>query len=179
MNLGSKIKELRNNKSLSLADLSKLTGFTRSFLSQIENEKASPSIASLVKIANALGVIPSQLFFDDVSEEEIIVRKKDREVFTNAKSRVRFERLVLRSPDKKIEPVFVEMEAGGFSGTYQTAGHEFAVILKGKVELTLADKTYLLEDGDSVYFDSTITHSWKNVCKGKSIGFWVGTTPYF
>ena len=178
MKMGSKIKELRKIKGFTLADLAQLTGFTRSFLSQIENDKTSPSIASLVKIANALGVVASQLFFDDKGEEKIIVRKNDREIFTNEKSKVRFERLVLRTPDKKIEPVLVTMEPGGFSGLYQADGQEFAILIKGKIELTLGSKAYVLNEGDSVYFDSSVPHSWKNVYKGKSVGLWVGTVPY-
>ena len=178
MSIGTKIKELRTMKNLSLADLAKLTGFTRSFLSQIENDKASPSIASFVKIANALGVVPSQLFFEDRREEKIIVRKKDREVFTNEKSRVRFERLVFRTPDKKIEPVLITLEPGGYSGLYQADGQEFAIITRGKVELTLGNTTYVLKEGDSVYFEASLPHSWKNIHRGKSTGLWVGTIPY-
>lgn len=179
MKMGSKIKELRKIKGLTLADLAQLTGFTRSFLSQVENDKTSPSIASLIKIANALGVIPSQLFFEERGEEKIIVRKKDREIFLNEKSRVRFERLALRTPNKKIEPVLVTIEPGGFSGLYQAEGLEFAILMKGKVELTLGNKAYILDKGDSVYFEASLPHSWKNIFKGKSIGLWVGTVPYF
>jgi transcriptional regulator with XRE-family HTH domain len=179
MSIGNKVKELRKKRGLSLAELSQLTGFTRSFLSQVENEKTTPSIASLIKIANALGVVASQLFFEEGSEEKIVIRKKDREVFTNKKSRVRFERLVLRTPEKRIEPVLVHMEPRGFTGVYQANGHEFGILLKGKIELTLGGKTYVLEEGDSVYFDATTPHSWRNIYRGKSIGLWVGTSPYF
>ena len=179
MNLGVKIKELRTKRGLSLSALSKMTGFTRSFISQIENEKTSPSIASLIKIADALNVKISELFLEDTPDEKILIRKKDREIFYNKRSKVKFEMLAPRIPDRKIQPVLAYIEPGGSSGTYQGKGFEFGILLKGKSELTIGDKKYLLEEGDSVYFDSSIPHCWKNISKEESIALWVGSSSYF
>ena len=78
-----------------------------------------------------------------------------------------------------MEPLFVTIEAGGCSDAYSHDGEEFGTVLKGTLELTVGDETFLMEEGDSVYFNSQIKHHWRNNGSAKTIALWITTPPSF
>ncbi len=165
-NIGSKIKELRKAKKLTLQSVARETGFSPALISQIENNNVSPPIATLSKIARFFDVKISH-FFD---EEEVdckyeVVRKADRREVNRVISVAgtghgyTYEALSFRKRNKKMEPFVVTVEKRPEEETlYSHDGEEFLLILSGQAEILLEDERILLDEGDAVYFDATLRH---------------------
>lgn len=166
--ISNRLKKLREESKLSLRDLGERTGLSASFLSQIELGQVSPSIASLENIANALNVHITHFFDDQTKPDSIVMRKNERKRIYSQGSKAIIQPLAHKISKKKIEPFMLTLEVGGESGEHPYSSHhgeEFGMVIKGKVRFTLEDKEYLLEDGDSVYFNSTKPHRWQNIAK--------------
>lgn len=181
--IGNKIRALRIRKNLRLKELAKRSGFTESFISKVEREGCAPSLASLKKILAVLGTDLGH-FFDDRETKfipDIVVRKGERKEFLAEKSGIKLELLVSDVRDKKMEPLLVDTKVGGHSGSgeYSHAGEEFDFVLKGKVELLLGENKYILTKGDSVYFDASISHHWRNTGDIESTILRVVSPPTF
>ena len=159
-NIGSKIKELRKARKLTLQDVARETGFSPALISQIENNNVSPPIATLSKIARFFDV-KIGLFFE---EEEVdckyeVVRKAERREVSRVISVAgtghgfTYEALSFRKPFVVSVASRPEEET-----LYNHDGEEFLLILKGKAEILLEDERIILEEGDAVYFDATLRH---------------------
>jgi transcriptional regulator with XRE-family HTH domain len=177
MTLGEKLKSIRTARALSLEDLAKKTNLTRSFLSQIEKNKTSPSISSLIRIAAALEVSMGDLFLEEKNRENYIIHENEREAYVVEKDKVRVELLAPRRKDIKFEPMLVHFGIGGKTGLISAGGVLFCLVLQGKVELTIGGEVHVLTKGDSIYLDSPPEHVWKNIGKTEVISFAVGISP--
>lgn len=178
--LGDKLKTCRKGRNLSLEELAGLTGFSKSFLSQIENGKNSPSIASLKKITGALGISIGELFDEDRGEQVHVVKLKDRKSFEVVKDKVIFEFVASQVAGRKMEVLFFTLLPGGESdGDYAHEGEEFGTVLEGRLLLQIGGKEHLLEQGDTVYFSSSIPHRWTNPGAEVMRALWVITPPSF
>lgn len=168
INLGNKIKKLREDARLSLRDLGLKTNLSASFLSQLELGQGAPSIASLESIAEALNVHITYFFDDPSREDSIVIRKSERKKIFSQESKAIIQPLACRLSKKKIEPFMLSLEVGGESGEHPYSSHhgeEFGFIINGKIKFILDGKEYTLEKGDSVYFNSTKPHKWENAGK--------------
>ena len=176
--LGSKLRSLRNAKNISLMQLSKLAECSLSYLSMVENGKVDPSVSRLKKIATALGVTVVDLF-QSSNNQEIVLRKKDRIHAKFTHSKIDMEILVPPLPkDKKIDARLAIIHPdGGSKGDYYHPGEEFGLIFKGKLELTIDEISYQLEEGDSFYFNSTRRHSFRNLGSEDTVIVWVNHPP--
>lgn len=166
--ISNRLKKLREESKLSLRDLGERTGLSASFLSQIELGQVSPSIASLENIAIALNVHITHFFDDQTKPDSIVMRKNERKRIYSQGSKAIIQPLAHKISNKKIEPLMLTIEVGGESGEHPYSSHhkeEFGIVIQGKVRFTLEDKEYVLEDGDSVYFNSTKPHRWQNIAK--------------
>lgn len=179
LDLGKKIREVRNEKGISLSEMAEKTGYTKSFISQVEKNRTSPSISSLFRMIEVLGINPQEILHEDGLSEKILVRKNEREVYVHKKSKAKFEFLYTKNPGRKMEPIFMHLKPGGFSDSYSHDGEEFGTIIKGVLELTVGDETYSLKEGDCVYFSSRIRHHWKNNGPEDVVALWVTTPPSF
>ena len=173
MQIGAKLKERRLQKKLSLEQLARQVGLTRSFLSQVEKDKTSPSIASLIKILAALNVKMADFFKETDSGGRVVLRKDKRNYFIDENTRVKLASLSAGLSDPKMEPFYAEMEPGDTTALFSSRGQTFCFVLTGAIELTLDKTTYRLKPGDSVYFDSSIPHRWKTCGSRKASGIWV------
>jgi len=169
LNLGNKIRRLRRKKTLTLQNVSDLSGLSKSLLSQIENSFTAPPIATLLKISRALEVKIGYFFQDPpVSSRISVVRSKDRKKTIPLHSRAngvevgyQYESLVNSMPDKNMEPFMVEIEPRKTEDIifYHHRGEEFLLILEGRLEFRGADRVIELESMDCLYWDSTIPHA--------------------
>ncbi len=173
MKIGKKLKELRLEKNFSLEQLAKKVDLTRSFLSQVEKDKTSPSIASLIKILSALNIKMADFFQSVEGTKGVVLKKSQRKLFYDQKSKIKMASLSTGFSNPKIEPFYAEMETGSFSEFMYSRGQTFGFVLTGTIELTLGEDIYLLKPGDSVYFDSSVPHRWKAVGGRKASGLWV------
>jgi len=137
MILGEKLKKIRLEKEFSLESLAKKTSLTRSFLSQVEKSKASPSISSLIKIAAALEVNVGDLFREEKNLKKYIVHEEERESFSIEKDKIKIELLAPRFKNKKFDPMFTRFGVGGDTGILSASGPCFCLVLQGKVELSI------------------------------------------
>ena len=153
--------------------------FTSSLLSQIENNKANPSINSLMAIAKALNV-PIGSFFDDEKLDpnfDPVVRADKRKVL-KTQSGVTFYLLTPEMKNHSIEFIYNVYEKGGSTGgdigeMYTHAGEECGLVLEGRLEVASEDNTYILEAGDSIVLDSSKPHKLTNIHNGQTIAVWV------
>jgi transcriptional regulator with XRE-family HTH domain len=149
---------------MSVRALASCAGFSPSFISQVENSQVSPSLASLERIAMALGVTLGGLFADAQGETTTVVRADERHELAPAWSSSRIESLAPFRTGSPLEAVMITIEPGGRSGP-QPAGHpgkEFALCFDGNVRLTLNDDSQVLGRGDTVSFSSEMPHLWEN-----------------
>ena len=179
MELGEKLKAIRTEKKMTLGAVARKSFLTKSFISQIELNKTSPSIASLTKLASALEVRLTDLFEEEFNREDVLTKKGERDSYYNKKTQLAIEPLFTRHPDQKMEPLYLRLAPGGKTDVITRAGQEFVYIIKGKVKLILNRKEYLAEEGDSLCFKSSIPHSWENSCPETVEGIWVTIPPVF
>jgi transcriptional regulator with XRE-family HTH domain len=165
-NIGAKIKKLRLAKKLTLQAVAKETGFSPALISQIENNNVSPPIATLSRIAKFFDVKVGMFFTEDEEEYKYeVVRKSERKVIPRVISRsgtsqgYSYESLSFRKQNKKMEPFLLSVtEKAAEENTYSHDGEEFLFIMKGNAELLLDNDRISLEEGDCVYFDSSLKH---------------------
>lgn len=160
MKIGERLRQLRVQQNLSLEQLARKVGLTRSFLSQIENDKTSPSIATLIKLLNVHNVTMADFFQSIEKTRSVVVKKGQMKLFHDQESGTRIASLAAGFDNPRISPFYVEMDAGGSSEVYVSQGQNFCYILSGTIRLTLGGQGYILEQGDSVYFDSAVPHQW-------------------
>lgn len=162
-----KLQKLREDRQLSLRSLGELAGVSPSAISQIEGGQVSPSIATLEKICNALGIRITTLFDEPGSEPApIIVRATERRRLYSAGSRASIEPLAGDFARKKMQPILLTLDPGGECGEhpYSSAeGEEFAMLIKGQAQFEQQHNRYVLEQGDAVYYDPRLLHNWRNI----------------
>lgn len=175
MNYGTKLREIRKNMGFTLEDVSRKTKFTKSFISQIENGKNSPSIASLKKICTSLNTTISELFKNErpdihvLGNDDYNIIEYNNSVFTFMASQF---------SGSKLEPLIIEIQPNGeaTSKSYQIKGEKFAYVVKGSVTLYMKNNEFLLKENDLVYFNSHSLYRFKNLSDHKAVVFCVGTS---
>jgi transcriptional regulator with XRE-family HTH domain len=163
--VGERLRQLREDRGISLRKLAELTEFSASFISQVENGQASPSIGSLERIASAVGVTLGEFFAAPRGEGPgLVVRASARQNLESAWSNAQIEALAPMAVGRKLEPVIITLEAGGRSGKrpHPHAMEEFAFVLEGTVRLTLGDETHELGAGDAVTIPPEHARAWEN-----------------
>lgn len=162
--IGETLQRLRIARGLSLRTLAGRAGFSPSFLSQVENGQSSPSIASLDRLAQALGLRLVDFFEQASAEPAVVVRSVDRQNLTSEWSRARLELLLPHGAMRTLEGLLITLAPGGRSGKAPTtdAHEQVALVLEGSVALTLAGRRYLLESGDAAGIPAGSPYAWEN-----------------
>lgn len=180
--IGVNIKRFREIRKISLRELAKKLNVSASFLSQVETGKASPSISTLKDIADQLNTTIGRLFGEEPGVHPDLVLRASQMSPKNL-STDGIKMTLLTSPDnnKQMEPLHFRLEKGAVSGDsqYKHYGQEFVLVLKGTLEIMLNDMRYTLLKGDSIYFNSSTPHRFRNADKGETEAIWVITPPTF
>ncbi len=173
LNIGSKVRQLRKQRGLTLQEVSDLTGLSKPLLSQIENNIAAPPIATLIKISTALGVKISHFFQDHAMANRIVLVKKDERYGVKKLTHhdndssigYRYESLAYPMADKQMEPFIAEIEPRNDNELLYNnhKGEEFLFLIKGQLEFRSSDQTLIIEEGDSLYFDSSVPHALRGI----------------
>lgn len=180
MRLGRRIRALRSKRGLTVAELAKRTGYTPSFISQVEKDITNPSIASIQKIARTLGASVST-FFDENHGKRLVVRKTERRKIVFPRNQVT-DYLLSPSLAGHLQMIYTEILPGGGSGGEpytHDSDEECAVVLQGRLRFWVGDDAHLLKEGDSITFESRIPHRWENAGRGKAIVLWAITPPSY
>ena len=177
MELGKKIKRMRNQKGLTQSELADRCELTKGYISQLENDLNSPSIATLTDILAALGSNLAE-FFQEEKEEKIVFSKKE---FIEKDSEGVFWRWLIPNAQKNMmEPVLVELdESVETAGDIPHEGEEFGYVLEGKIAILLGNKRYVCKKGEAFYYPANKPHSIINKGKGRARFLWISTPPNF
>ena len=161
MDIGKNVRLQRNKRRLSVKELAARSGITSGMISQLEGNKANPSIKTITRIADALG-IPVSVLFADESEKSQIVRHDSRP--TTSYNGIISESLINNSINLPFG-VYIATLTDEFSSAEKLGylGTEFVLLLKGKVEYKDNDKSCILEEGDSYCYDASIPHTFLNL----------------
>ena len=154
MDIGKKIKELRVAKGLTQEELADRSELSKGFISQLERDLTSPSIATLMDILQCLGTTVSE-FFQEEPEDQIVFRDEDY-----------FEK--------------IDSELGGL--TYRDLPHEgeeFGYVLKGSIKIHIGHKSYTAKKGESFYFTPHSEHYIEAFGTSGAVILWVSTPPNF
>ncbi|MGD9808721.1 MAG: helix-turn-helix domain-containing protein [Deferribacterales bacterium] len=178
MSYGIKLRDTRKKLGMTLEDISQKTGFTKSFISQIENGKNSPSIASLKKICYALGTTISELFEDERNIVNIF-SEPDFKVLRNKSISMSF--LASKLVNRKMEPILIELDPYGETGSdyYHHTGEELGYVIEGEICVVIGNDEHYLTTGQCIYFSSNLPHKIRNRTDKPAVAFWVGTPPSF
>jgi DNA-binding transcriptional MerR regulator/mannose-6-phosphate isomerase-like protein (cupin superfamily) len=174
--LGSRLRQLRTKRRLSLADVAAAAGISVGFLSAIERSQMSASIGILRRLARYYRTNILD-FFDPAESNPRLVRPAKRKVL-DAGPGVHME--LLAWGNTVMEPHLFRIKPGAGSGeSYAHEGEEFLFVLRGDLKISLADEEYQLKRGDSFYFESATPHHWRNPGPGETLLLWVNTPPTF
>jgi transcriptional regulator with XRE-family HTH domain len=181
--IGSKIKALRRSKKLGLLELSKHTGLSPALLSKLERDVMHPTLPTLLRIATVFGVGLDHFFTPEPRRVFAIVRKKDRLRFPDSPDSVRpafnFESLDFPVTNRACNSYLAEFEPldPGQGRTHEHSGIEFLYLISGKLEIEAGEEKYVLEEGDAVYFDSTVPHAYRRIGTKRTTAIVVTLTP--
>lgn len=174
--LGKRLRTLRNERGLTLAQLGQQVGLSASYLSQVERGVTMPSLSKLTTIANALDVGMGYFFEEDVSSPCPIRSNQGRKLKNTADTVM--ELLSADPTDKEIQPYRLVCQPGASrdrSPTYP--GEEFGLVLKGQLTVTVGEETFVLKAGDSIHYETLQPHSWRNEGDEACIAIWAVLPP--
>ena len=179
MDIGGKIKGLRLMHGLTMEDLADRTELSKGFISQLERNLTSPSIATLVDILACLGT-DLRLFFSDSASTPVVFDSEDAFVKEDPESGHNVSWLVPNAQMNTMEPILLALAPGGAFGPHEPhAGEEFGYVLTGAVTLLLGRQKLRVKRGSTFYFKSNLNHEIQNAGKAEAKILWVVSPPSF
>lgn len=178
MELGEKIKQLRLQCDLTQEELAFRCELSKGYISQLENDLTSPSIATLKDILTALGSSLKEFFSEvDIDEKVVFTEQDFIEKITDTQV---LNWLVPNAQKNMMEPIHLVLNA--HEKTEQDVPHEgeeFGYVLEGKIVLCLGKKRYTVKRGESFYFEADKSHHIENPTDEKATLIWISTPPTF
>ena len=165
--VGEKIKALRENQGISLEQLAERAGLAIEQIDRIENNIDLPSLAPLIKIARVLGVRLGTFLNDQEELGPVVCRKReatDSISFSNnaiqSRKHMEYHSLSKSKADRHMEPFIIDVTPTDDNAFVLSSheGEEFIMVMSGTMEISYGKHTYLLEEGDSIYYDSIVPH---------------------
>ncbi|WP_297418486.1 helix-turn-helix domain-containing protein [Clostridium sp.] len=177
--IGERIRERRQQLGLSLKELAEKTELTSGFLSQIERDLSEPSISSLRKIAEVLGVAVFYFLLDDKVKNPV-VRHNERKKIRFSESHMTYE-LLCPDMDRQLEMFMAKLEPGAMtcSEPMTHPGEEVTYVMKGTMWIKIGEEEYTLEEGDTIYYFGTTPHQIINTGDDEMIFISTITPPQF
>lgn len=177
MELGIKIKRLRLRNNLTQEELADRCELTKGYISQLENELTSPSIATLEDILNALGTTPAEFFSDEKNEKLVYTEADFIEKLADGH---KIEWLVPNAQKNEMEPIRMTIEPHtSLQDDMPHEGDEFGYVLKGSVWLHIGQAAYAVKKGEVFYFSAGKVHRIENRTAEKAIVLWIASPPTF
>jgi transcriptional regulator with XRE-family HTH domain len=176
--LGTRLRELRRARGVSLADVADGTGISPSFLSMVEKGKSDITISRLMRLVHWFGVSIADLVQEPDTSPVQVVRADHRRSLRLADERISIQMLAPDGHHAMMPVINVYDEGGGMADPTRHDGEEFVHVLEGAIELTVGSREpIVLEAGDSAYYRSDVPHSFRNVGAGTARFFGVTTPP--
>ncbi|NMA72734.1 MAG: helix-turn-helix domain-containing protein [Bacteroidales bacterium] len=168
--VGEKIKFFREEQDLSIVDLAEKTGLAIEQIERIENNTDIPSLAPLIKIAKALGTRIGTFLDDQTENGPVICRKEEaKETISfsnnsvNSRRHMHYQSLSRSKANRHMEPFIIEIEPNNGNNDVDFIlssheGEEFIIVMEGIIEISYGKQAFILEEGDSIYYDSIVPH---------------------
>ena len=175
--IGEKIRELRVRAGLTQEELADRSELSKGFISQLERNLTSPSIATLEDILQCLGVTAAELFAED-KDEQIVFGPEDFFEKVNEEEGSTVTWIVPNAQKNAMEPILLTLDKGG--STYVDdphEGEEFGFVLRGKIEIHMGRRVHTAKEGESFYFRSDKTHFITS--KNGAELIWISNPPSF
>ena len=180
MEIGSKIKRLRVRLGLTQEELAARTELTKGFISQLERDITSPSIATLMDILEALGTNVSEFFSDREDDGVMTYAADDMFIKADEDAGVTIRWLVTNAQKNALEPILVTLKPGASTEPDDPhEGEEFGYVLSGVITLVSGEQKRKVRRGDAFYFRPTGVHYLINTGKSEGKVLWVSTPPSF
>ncbi len=168
--IGKRIKAIRRRATMTLDQLAAATGLNKGYLSRIESGEKSPSIASLLKLSTALRVSTSQLFGEEVAEDDIHVFRASRGKSAGAGTSRTLVGLSGNNPGAGLTAFLLRpLDEFADEKRAEHSGTEGAYVLEGNVELQFSDRTIALRPGDYVQFPGHLTHQVRRTSRNATV----------
>lgn len=176
--IGSKLRDLRLKNGLTQEELADRAELSKGFISQLENDLTSPSIATLIDILTLLGSSLSKFFAGYDDEPQLVFTPED--YFEKQTDEITVHWIVPTAQKNAMEPIITELKAGAATDAdIPHEGEEFGYVLQGKVNVVVGERTALASAGDSFYFSADKRHYIENASDGVSKVLWVSCPPTF
>lgn len=177
MNIGAKIRDMRQQKNLTQEELADRCELTKGYISQLENDLTSPSISTLCDLLNALGTNLSE-FFREETEEKIVFTPEE---YIDKQSEGMLLSWVIPNAQKNaMEPILVQLDPEKSTTVdFPHEGEEFGYVIEGRIAIVKNGKQYPCKKGDSFYFTAEKEHYIINKGKSKAKFIWISTPPNF
>ncbi len=176
--VGALIRARRRQQHMTLQALGDTANLSVGYLSQVERDHATPSLATLVQIADALGV-SVDYFISTPSPADSLTRSGERRRFSVDGSSVVYERLGAEFPGNILSSFILTVPPGYQSETVSHEGEEILYVLDGAITQKLDDEEMVIEAGDSLHFRGNRPHSWSNHTDHPARLLWTGTLTLF
>lgn len=178
MEIGNKIKKLRQKNNLTLEELASRVELTKGFLSQLENDLNTPSIATLRDICGVLGISMSEFFSDDDSQDQLVFTESD--FFIDEKENITVKWVVPNAQCNEMEPILVTLKANGVTQELSPhEGEEFGYVLEGSIKMYSDGKKTTIKKGQTFYLKGKHSHYFANELKQPAQFLWICTPPLF
>jgi transcriptional regulator with XRE-family HTH domain len=163
IDVGSRLHELRQERGFSLRNLARASGLSTNALSMIERSRTSPSVSTLYKIAEGLGVPITAFFRLEPPRRNVVFRKAAERMHVSVPRGV-WEGLGGEEFTGGVEPLMLNLERGANSGQFTMlhSGHEFVLCISGTLEYEVEGEHFSLSPGDSLLFSAQLEHRWRN-----------------
>lgn len=179
MNIGDKIRRLRKKNGLTQEELADRCELSKGFISQVERDLTSPSIATLVDILESLGTNLKD-FFNETMDEKIIFSKDDVFETNNEELKYILKWIIPNAQKNVMEPILVEIDIDGRTKEdFPHEGEEFGYVISGSIYLHVGKDKYKVKKDESFYFKANSNHFISNAGKTKARIIWVSTPPSF
>ncbi|MBT8476106.1 MAG: XRE family transcriptional regulator [Alphaproteobacteria bacterium] len=160
--LGARLRKHRKDRGLTMQEVADGAGLTAGFISQVERNLATPSLASLTSIAEVMGCHVTDILEPPRSDGEIS-REALRELYNVPGGDFSYERLSTTFPGSQLTAVLIHRQPGRRSEPMRHRGEELYFVLKGALTVTVDGEESVLQQGDSIHFDSRrLHHSWNH-----------------
>lgn len=164
----NKLKDIRKEKNITLQELAESAGVTKGMLSQVENNRTIPSLTVFLNIIKSLHIDINDFFTDfNTGQTSKVIFKKAAQYQSFEKENTvgfHYHRILSTTVDEyHIDFVLLTLKPNAQRASVQTDAYEFKYVLKGKVEYTIGEEVFVMDAGDSIYFDATEPHNPRNI----------------
>lgn len=179
MRIGQKIRRLRQVQQLTQEELAQRSELTKGFISQVERDLTSPSVATFMDILEALGVSP-EAFFKDEEEMQIVFSEEDAFTFDDEVAGYGVDYIVPNAQKNSMEPTLWRIAPMGSSkvlGPFE--GEFFAYVLSGRLDFCRGDDVFSVEENDTIYAPGDAPCFFRNLSSEEATVLWVSNPPNF